>query len=141
MDRIYAIVHRTRKEAYLGRTSQALEARWNQHLRDAANPFYEKRLSEALRHEPLDFDIIECEHSDTASEADWMQRFADDGYELLNTAGGNKKPPAARRTDLPSVADDHTPVSPEEHAKRETWLRHAIDEFRSRVDWKALLAA
>lgn len=93
MENIYAVLHKTKKLAYVGRTYQTIEERWAQHLRDASNPHYEKRLAEALRHEPDEFEIVLCEQSETASEHEWMQHFQEEGYELLNATGGNRKPP------------------------------------------------
>jgi len=104
LERIYAICNTTRKEAYVGRTSRTIEQRWQQHLADARNPFYEKRLSEALRHDPEAWTIDLCEEGDSfteASEAEWMQRFVADGWTLLNTAAGAKRAPKRRDTDKP----------------------------------------
>lgn len=95
MERIYAVIHQTRKEAYIGRTHQALADRWAQHLRCAAAGV-DKRLYEAIRFEPLAFDIMLCEESPTASEAKWTAIFEDEGYALLNQIGGNAKAPKPR---------------------------------------------
>lgn len=102
MERIYVILHDTKKLAYVGRTSKTIEQRFAQHLADAANPYYEKRLSEALRHEPDAWHVELCDEGDEAteaSEATWMERFEAEGYVLLNTAAGAKRAPKRQRTE------------------------------------------
>jgi hypothetical protein len=97
-ERIYAVVHATRKQAYIGRTYETLQDRWQKHLLAAARG-EDKLLFEELRHAPNEWDILECEFSETASEDEWCQRFLDDGYTLLNETGGNRKPPKRRDTE------------------------------------------
>jgi len=98
-ERIYAVVHRTKKLAYVGRTSRRFEERWKEHLADAANPLYSKKLAEYLRYEGDEFEFLECEESETASEHEWEQRFQADGYELLNVGGTNRGAPKQRRSE------------------------------------------
>jgi len=43
-----------------------------------------KTLYERMRHEPDQWVIVECEYSETASEAAWLEAFRDDGYAILN---------------------------------------------------------
>lgn len=97
-DRVYAIVHLHRKEVYVGRTYRTLVERWAEHLNAAANSSSSKTLSEALRHEPHAWEILECEYSETASEAEWIEKFRADGYFILNDTGGNRAKPKARDT-------------------------------------------
>jgi hypothetical protein len=86
---VYAVIHDARKEAYIGRTFRSVEARWSEHQRSAQEG-EDKLLYEAMRIEPTHFDVIECECSDSASEAEWMTRFEVEGYRLLNETGGNR---------------------------------------------------
>lgn len=107
-DHVYAVVHKTKPIAYIGRTYRTLEERFAEHLADADKGLSHKSLAEALRFERDAFEIIECEHSETASEAAWMQRFHDDGYELLNDRPGDKAPP--RLNDGPAPAWKEQPI-------------------------------
>jgi len=88
-ERIYAVVNEERKEAYVGRTCRPLAERWYEHRRDANDPRKRKRLYEAMRHDPTGFEILECECSETASEAQWLAVFKGDGYLILNDAAPN----------------------------------------------------
>lgn len=139
LDTIYVIVHKTKKTAYVGRTSRTTEQRFAQHLADAANPFYEKRLSEALRHDRDGFEVIECERSETASEAEWMQRFIDDGYELLNERAGDrgvqKRRDTEREREVRQALEGRLIKSPDYDA----WLRETMDAHNASIDWKTLL--
>jgi hypothetical protein len=123
---IYAIVHKTKRLAYVGMTVRPIKARYQQHLRDAAAGRSHKSLAEALRHEPDGFDLIECESSETASEARWMKVFVDDGYTLLNDTGGNAKA-AKKRTRGPDVSVAKFVSTPEHLARYHSWLRELMD--------------
>ena len=92
---IYAVLHNTRKQAYIGKTSSTVQQRWAQHLASAAAG-EDKLLFEELRHAPNEWDIIECETSSTASEQHWITVFRAEGYSLLNVAAGNRKPAKKR---------------------------------------------
>lgn len=132
-ERIYAVCHATRRQAYVGRTYETLQERWQKHLLAAARG-EEKALFEELRHAPNEWDIIECEFSPTASEAEWCQRFLDDGYTLLNEVGGNRKAP--KRRDVKQEAETKKllagpalPPTPEQQATFRAFMA------RSRAEW------
>lgn len=100
MERIYAIVHATKKLVYVGRTYRSLNQRWIEHLEGAADLSNPKLLYEAMRFEPDAFEILECECSSTAIEEHWVQVFQDEGYTLLNEKGANRYQPRRRNKDL-----------------------------------------
>jgi len=139
LDRIYAIVHQSRKQAYVGRTFMTLEARWQRHLLAAARG-EEKLLFEELRHAPQEWDILECEHSETASEAEWIAKFEADGYSMLNEVGGNRKAPKRRDTAheaevkavLEGVVQPKLP-SEEEKAVFRAYMKKQRDEWAART--------
>lgn len=147
-DRVYAIVHKTDKRAYIGRTYRGLNERWAEHLRAAADGRTHKTLSEALRHEPDGWDILECEYSETASEAEWLERFRADGYELLNDTGANRAKPKQRDTskerewrelnaNAERALDGHSePVKDPQHAAK-LLASAGIDLTRPAKRWEA----
>lgn len=97
-DRIYAIVNLNANEVYVGRTYRTLVERWLEHLKAAADSNSSKTLYERLRHAPDAFEILECEYSETASEAEWVEKFKREGYTILNDTGANRTKPKARDT-------------------------------------------
>ena len=105
IETVYAVLHQTRKSAYIGKTCLTIGERFAQHLRSAAAG-EDKPLFEELRHAPQEWDIIECETSDTASEQHWIAQFKNDDYTLLNVAAGNTKPAKARDTAKEKAAQE-----------------------------------
>lgn len=95
-EKIYAIQNSKTKVAYVGRTHRSLVDRWVEHLNTAASPSSRKLLSEALRHDPLGFEIIELEASETCTEAAWLDAYVQDGWTMLNETGANKVQPKRR---------------------------------------------
>lgn len=95
MDRIYAIQNAQTKTAYIGRTYRALMDRWSEHL-EAAAKGADKTLYEYMRMDPDGFQIVELEYSETATEAEWLDAYTQDGWTILNDTGANSKQPKKR---------------------------------------------
>jgi hypothetical protein len=96
METIYAIQNTQTRTAYVGRTHRSTSDRWIEHLNAAASSTSHKLLSEALRHDPTGFEIIELETSETCTEALWLDAYIQDGWTMLNEAGANKAQPKRR---------------------------------------------
>lgn len=58
-----------------------------------------KTLYERMMHEPNQWVIVECEYSETATEAAWLEAFRNDGYTILNDTGCNARKPKRSRGD------------------------------------------
>lgn len=56
-------------------------------------------LYERMRHEPDQWGIVDCEYSETAREAAWLEAFRDDGDAIPNDTGSNARKPKQRRGD------------------------------------------
>lgn len=142
MELIYAIIHSTKPMAYIGRTSRSLNERWAEHLSSAAVGT-DKLLYEEMRHAPHEWEIVECELSETASEAEWMQKFTDDGFTLLNQTGGNRVQP--KRRTVAKLAQQkaitaQAPVQyPEGHsAKVFKEMMDEIEASRPKYQWERI---
>jgi hypothetical protein len=137
LDTVYAVIHKEKKLAYIGRTNRSMLMRWKEHRVAAREGDSSLPVYEAMRHDPDGFEIINCETSKTASEAKWMQTFIDDGYTLLNATGGNTKP-LPKRTRKPSVAAEKIVFTEEHHERMRAWLDETMKAAHAKIDWDAM---
>lgn len=137
MERIYAIVHLDRREAYIGRTDRTLKERFKEHLKIAASGDIRMLYAE-LRHAPQLWEILECEVGPYASEARWVQLFKDEGYNVLNLNRGTRSAPKVRIKDRHSAFEKPLRIaSPAQQKPRPGLMKMVRDES---PEWARLVA-